>query len=997
MSRRNVELLLLIVAAPLVILLFAMMVANGAGTEDGLSAISFNTLGVPIGIFAAFLAAHVAIRFMAPNADPAILPITFALSGIGIAFVTRLAPASASRQLIWMFLGVAILIIILLAVKHLDRLADYKYTLMLIGVLLLLSPILPGIGTEINGSRLWLKVGDFSFQPGELAKICIVLFLGAYLAQNREMLSVFTWHVGPFRLPSLQTLLPLLVMWAVAFCIVVFEKDLGSALVFFLVFLVMLYVATGKKFYVIVGVLLASIAAVALYQMFGHVQQRVEIWLVPWADAQGTGYQLVQGFYSLADGDLIGVGIGRGLCDFIPYVESDFIFDAIGEETGLLGAAGVLLLYLIFAIRGILIAARAKSDFSSFVSVGLTSIIILQAFIIVGGVTRLIPLTGITLPFISQGGSSLLAGFIIVAFLLRSSNEATGRATELQMTGSFAPVGNAANATADDFDALNAHGTYGAHGSHGKTVTHGKDGAHGNSSNPGATGFLGNLGRGGLSSVAGLTSTTSAESVLGRVSLGKRLNNTMIVYSVLFALLVANLTYIMVIDAGNIQTMPGNNHSIIRESNSERGTIATSDGVVLAQSVEQPDGTYKREYPAGTLAAHVVGYYSTRFGSAGIESTMSEALKGNQNFASWTDVINSMAGVSKPGNDVTLTINSEVQKAAEAAIDGYRGACVVIDPMTGAILAMASSPTYNAADAESILENTASDTNASSELLNRATQALYAPGSTFKTVTLTAALADGVATADSMYDAPAEMDIGNAPVSNFGDKGYGEISVRKAFELSANTVFGQLGVELGPSRLVGGADAFGFDKTFDFELPLAKSLMPDPSEMTTWETAWAADGVPVGEHESPAGPQSTVLQMAMVGCGIANKGVVMEPYIVDGIYNANGSRSYSAASSQLYQATSSQVADEVLDIMRGVVSRGTATDAQIAGVTVAGKTGTAEHGGRPDDSWFVGIADADGARNVVIAIALEEVGSTAHASGKARAVIQAALSAQGVL
>lgn len=985
MSRRNVELLLLIVAAPLVILLFAMMVANGAGTEEGLSDVSFNTLGVPIGIFAAFIAAHIAIRFMAPNADPAILPITFALSGIGIAFVTRLAPASATRQLIWMFVGVAVLIIILLAVKHLDRLANYKYTLMLIGVLLLLSPILPGIGTEINGSRLWLSVAGFSFQPGELAKICIVLFLGAYLAQNREMLSIFTWHVGPFRLPSLQTLLPLLVMWAVAFCIVVFEKDLGSALVFFLVFLVMLYVATGKKFYVIAGVLLASIAAVVLYQMFGHVQQRVEIWLDPWADAQGTGYQLVQGFYSLADGDLIGVGIGRGLCDFIPYVESDFIFDAIGEETGLLGAAGVLLLYLIFAIRGILIAARAKSDFSSFVSVGMTSIIILQAFIIVGGVTRLIPLTGITLPFISQGGSSLLAGFIIVAFLLRSSNEATGRAAELQMTGSFSPV---REAVADSFDEIDAHT---AHGAHGRSVT------PAGSSAPGATGFLGNLGHGGLSSVAGLTSSTSAESVLGRVALGKRLNNTMIVYSVLFALLVANLTYIMVFDAGNIQTMAGNNHSIIRESNSERGTIATSDGVVLAQSVEQPDGTYKREYPAGTLAAHVVGYYSTRFGSAGIESTMSEALKGNQNFASWTDVINSMAGVSKPGNDVTLTINSEVQKAAEAAIDGYRGACVVIDPMTGAVLAMASSPTYNAADAETILENTASDINASSELLNRATQALYAPGSTFKTVTLTAALADGVATAESTYDAPAEMDIGNAPVSNFGDKGYGEISVREAFEVSANTVFGQLGVELGPSRLVDTADAFGFDKTFDFELPLAKSLMPDPSEMTTWETAWAADGVPVGEHESPAGPQSTVLQMAMVGCGIANKGVVMEPYIVDGVYNANGSRSYSAAPSQLYQATSSQVADEVLDIMRGVVSRGTATDAQIAGVTVAGKTGTAEHGGRPDDSWFVGIADADGARNVVVAIALEEVGSTAHASGKARPVIQAALTAQGVL
>lgn len=961
MTKRNTELLLLIVAAPIVIVMFAMMVLNGAGTIDGLHELSFNTLGVPIGIFAAFLLAHLAIRWLAPEADPALLPITFALSGIGIAFVTRLAPAAATRQLLWLFGGVVLMVLVLLAVRKMDKLASYKYTLVIIGVALLLAPMLPGVGTEINGSRLWLIIGDFSFQPGEIAKICIVLFLGAYLAQNREMLSVFTWRLGPVRLPSLGTLLPLLFMWALAFLIVVLEKDLGSALVLFLVFIVMLYVATGKKSYVVIGLVLAAIGATAIYFVLPHVQTRVDIWLDPFADAQGAGWQIVQGLYSLADGDLFGVGIGRGLADMITYVESDFIFAAIGEETGLLGAAGLLLLYLLFAIRGVFTAARARSDFSSFVAIGVTSIIVLQAFIIVGGVTRLIPLTGITLPFVSQGGSSLVAGFIIVGLLLRIGDEATGRETEMAMTGSTRPVGAAAGGAG-----LGAHGVHGA----------------------------------ASAGIAGVGAAGDADrGVLGRVALGKRLTNTMIAFSVLFALLVANLTYIMVIDAQRLQNMPGNNHTIMHEAESERGTISTYDGVVLAQSVEQPDGTYKRVYPAGSLAAHVVGYYSTQYGASGIEADMNDTLRGSENYASWTDVVNSMAGISQPGNDVTLTINSKIQQAAQDAIAGYKGACVVIDPTTGAVLAMASSPTYDVADVDSVLQAAASGGNNddSAQLMNRATQGLYAPGSTFKMVTLAAALQNGVATEDTQFASPSEMEIGNAPVTNFNSTDWGTISLRRAFEVSSNTVFGQVGAALGADRLVAEADAFGFDKTFDFELPLAKSLMPDPDEMTLWETAWAAAGEPVGEHDSPAGPQATVMEMALVGCAMAHDGTIMEPYLVEGVYNANGSRGFTATPQELWRATTPEVAGRVLDVMKGVVTSGSGTDAAVSGVAVAGKTGTAEHEGKQDDSWFVGVADANGAKNVVVALMLEEVGRSVHAAGKARPVIQTALEVNGTL
>ena len=922
MTRRNLELILLCIAAPLVILMFAMLVVNQG------QPLNFNTLGVPIGIFAAFVVAHLAVRKLAPGADPAILPITFALSGIGIAFVTRLRPELAVGQLMWLFVGVAFLVLALLFVRNLDRLARYKYTLMLVGFILLLSPLIPFIGQEIYGSRIWLSIGPFSFQPGELAKIAIVLFLAGYLAANREMLSVFTWRVGPFNLPDIRTLLPLLLMWLISIGIVAFEKDLGSALVFFFVFLVMLYVASGKKTYVIAGVLMMAIGAVGLYFVFDHIQVRVATWLDPFADAQNTGYQLVQTIYSLADGGLFGVGIGRGLADQIPVVESDFIFAAIGEETGLLGAAGLLLLYLCLAIRGMATAARAKSDVSSFAAVGLTAIIILQAFIIVGGVTRLIPLTGLTLPFVSQGGSSLLASFISVALLLRAGDEATGVGEEMRSATSMLPTA----------------------------------------------------------------------SVLGRVALGKRLTRTMVGFSVLFALLVANLTLIMVVQADYYQNMAGNNHTLMQESDTERGSISTYDGVVLAESQQTEDGSYERVYPAGDLASHVVGYYSTQYGTSGIEASENETLKGQQNYASWTDVINAAAGINTPGNDVRLTINSTIQQAAQDALEGETGAAVVMDPSTGAVLAMASSPTYSAGDVEALLEQAAASDGSddAGQLVNRATQGLYAPGSTFKIISLATALQNGIASEDSVYASPGTMEIGNAEVSNFGDESYGDITLQRATALSSNTVFGQLGVQIGAQLLVEGAEAFGFNKDLDFELPVVTSLMPDPDEMTEWETAWASAGEPVGEHESPAGPQASVLEMAMVGCAVANNGTIMQPYLVDSVYNANGERSYQAQATTYLQAITSETASRVKEVLKDVVDYGTGTTAAINGVQVAVKTGTAEHPDG-DDGWFVGMADADSdTPSVVVAIVLEKNESSV-ASAKAGDILETALRVRGEL
>lgn len=918
MTRRNTELLLLCIAAPLVILLFAMVALN----QD--SQLTLDNLTVPLGMFGAFIVAHLAIRKLAPGADPAILPLSFALSGIGIAFITRLAPDLAMKQVGWLFLGVVCMVVVLIAVRNIDKLGNYKYTIMIVGILLLLSPLMPVIGKEIYGSRIWLSIGGFSFQPGELAKICIVIFLAAYLAQNREMLSVFTHRLGPFHIPDLRAAAPLLIMWAIALLVVVFEKDLGSALVLFFVFLTMLYVASGRKPYVVVGLVLIVAGFIAAYFLFSHVQTRVDTWLNPFADYNDSGYQLVQSIFSIADGGLFGAGIGNGLADRIPIVESDFIFAAIAEETGLLGGAGLLLLYLCFAIRGILTAARAKSDVSSFMAVGLTSIIILQAFIIVGGVTRLIPLTGLTLPFVSQGGTSLLTSFIIVGFLLRASDQGTGVGTE----------------------------------------------------------------------IASGTGTINFNGTLGRIALGKRLTGTMIVFSLLFAALVANLTMIMVIQAEYYQNMSINNHTIAKEAAIERGTISTYDNVVLAQSVLQKDGTYQREYPAGKLASHVVGYASDTYGTSGIEAAYNDTLTGTSDYASWIDVLNSYTGNGTAGNDVKLTLNSTIQKAAQESLKGYSGACVVMDPQTGAVLALASSPTYNANDVEKLLSNK----DESSALYNRATQALYSPGSTFKIVSLTTALENNIAKEDTVFSAPASMDIGNAPVTNFGKASYGKITLARATELSANTVYGQLGTEIGSDLLVASAEKFGFNQELAFDLPLTTSLMPNPEEMTEWETAWAAAGEPVGEHESPAGPQATILELALTGCAIANDGVIMQPYLVDSIYNSDGANSFIATPSAMLTACSSETAQRVKTVLEGVVDHGTGTAAGISGVEIAGKTGTAETGKKKDDRLFVGMGPSEDC-SVVVAIILEEAGSDlpGGAAGRAQNVLKTALKVQGDL
>ena len=431
--------------------------------------VSLSTLGVPIALCLAFLAAHISIRWLAPGADPAILPIVFVLSGVGITMLTRLNEAYAVNQVIWLFLSVAAMVGVLFVVRNLDKLAEYKYTLGIVGVALLLLPM-PGCALRSTAPSQ-AGIGSFSFQPGEFAKILIVLFLAFYLAANREALSVSMRQVSPFKVPRIRMLPPLLIMWGISLLLVVFERDLGSALLFFVFFVIMLFVSTGRVSYVVVSSLLLAVGGAFCYRFFGHVQTRINIWLDPWSDAQGGGYQIVQSLYSCRR-RAWWHGTARLPTSIIsPAVSPDFIFSAIGEEMGLLGSSAVLVLFLLLCVRGFATAARAKSDSSAFAAVGLTSALGFQAFLIVGGVTKFLPLTGVTLPFMSQGGTSLLASFIIVALLLRAGDEATGREALIETAGAQDSSRDPFSVAAGRIAAAGAESRMGAHAD---AVVHGK-------------------------------------------------------------------------------------------------------------------------------------------------------------------------------------------------------------------------------------------------------------------------------------------------------------------------------------------------------------------------------------------------------------------------------------------------------------------------------------------------------------------------------------------
>lgn len=441
----------------LVLLVIALAIGVGAYAIVGLAtagSVPADIVGYSAGLVALAVGMHVVLRWRAPYADPVILPVVVALNGLGLAMIYRIDLAYqargrfggfAERQLTWTAVSIVLAAVVLVVLRDHRTLRRYTYTAMVAGLALLMLPLVPGLGAEVNGARIWIRIAEQSFQPAEVGKIVLAVFFAGYLVTNRDTLALAGPRVLGLQLPRARDLGPILLAWVVSLALLVLERDLGTSLLFFGLFVGMLYLATERISWVVIGVGLFLGGAAVAARVFTHVAARFEVWLhaldddVFQRDPGGSG-QLVRGLFGMASGGLFGTGLGEGRPDLVPYAESDFIVASLGEELGLTGLLAILVLYVVLTQRGLRTAIGVRDGFGKLFAGGMAFVVAFQCFVVVGGVTRVIPLTGLTMPFLAYGGSSLLANWIIVALLLRISDSARRPAPQAARPDDAAPA-----------------------------------------------------------------------------------------------------------------------------------------------------------------------------------------------------------------------------------------------------------------------------------------------------------------------------------------------------------------------------------------------------------------------------------------------------------------------------------------------------------------------------------------------------------------------------
>lgn len=433
-KRRGAELVLTVLAVFIGIAAYASV---GLGVEGRIPADTYK-LGGALVLVA--ILAHLVVRRVAPYADPILLPLVIALNGLGLAMIYRIDlgyeqvnpdwTPLANGQLMWTGFGIAAFTIVLVVVRDHRRLQALTYTFGFAAIMLLVLPLLPGIGRNIRGARIWIGLGPFSFQPGEAAKICLAIFFAGYLVVKRDALALAGRRFAGIDLPRGRDLGPILAGWLLSVGILIFQRDLGSSLLFFGLFVVLLYIATERPGWLIVGGLLFVAGAYLSYLAFGHVQVRVDAWLDPFSDPD-RNYQVINGLFGLAHGGILGQGLGQGSPNLTPFGFSDFIATSMGEELGLTGLMAILVIYGLVVERGLRISLTCRDAFGKLLAAGLALSIAIQVFVVVGGVTRLIPLTGLTTPFLAQGGSSVVMNWAIIGLLLRISDQTRRPAPEI--------------------------------------------------------------------------------------------------------------------------------------------------------------------------------------------------------------------------------------------------------------------------------------------------------------------------------------------------------------------------------------------------------------------------------------------------------------------------------------------------------------------------------------------------------------------------------------
>ncbi len=851
-------------------------------------------------VLGTFWTVHLVLVFRRHRGDELLLPIAALLVGLSCIEIDRLEPAQAYHQTIWLVVSVVAMFTFVASIRDYRRLEDYKYLMLVSAIALQVAVML--FGTRVNGARLWIRFGPFfQFQPVEFVKLLLIGFLAAYLRQNRDLLTL--GFGGEERRITLRYLWPLLLVAVCSEFIFVVQRDLGQGLLFFGVFLSMYFVATRR-----LGVVLLSLLAFLgmswiCYHLFAHVRVRFENWLDPWKHATTTGYQMVCALYSLASGGWCGSGVWRGQPWRTPAASTDFIFVSIAEEMGTVVAVAIVACFAILVVRAFRVARAASNDFGSLLACGVGATLACQVFVIVAGTIRMIPMTGITLPFMSYGGTSLVANFLMLGLLLEISHNSEFHAPEPR------------------FD-------------------------------------------------AGVRALTWCAVLLLVAP---------VLYLLAFQMQDGERLAEAVANPRNRDDMRACGAILDRTGRRLAWTASTGPGPVSPPWLAiGPDAV--RRYARGREWGNLVGYRSAVYGLSGLEASLNHFLAGTIDPHNLWQALEEATGRDLRGDNVVLTVDAALQRLAWHEMAGRRGAVVALDPRNGAILAMVSSPGFDSASISRAWRSIVSS--ASAPLLNRAVCGLYPPGSVIKPVVVAEALDAGVITTRDTFDCPGYLVVDGKRMRDAQGEVHGHIDVTAAVAESCNVALGHIAMRMGVARFLHGLRMAGLGTASAPGLSTLPGHLPKSAEVTRSMLAQMGFG---------QGPLLvTPLQVALYTAGLANHGVIEAPHIVSALVTPTGGRA-DVAPRAWRTMCSKAAARAVVPMMEAVVAWGTGTQAQLPGVTVAGKTGTAENPHGQPHAWFVGFAPALAPR-IVVAVVVENGGWGASVAAPiARDVMRAAL------
>ena len=808
-----------------------------------------------------------------PGADRLLLNNMTLLLSIGFIIISRLSFNKALKQFAIVAVSLVIGMLVPLIMKKLAGLKDLGYVFSVIGIVMLAIVLI--LGSTTHGSKLSYSIGGVTFQPSEVVKIVYVFAVAALLGKAKSFIDIVIATV----------------VAASHVLILVLSKDLGSGLIFFVTYLCMLFIATRNYAFLGAGILSGVIASLAAYKIFTHVQVRVQAFLDPFSTIDNQGYQITQSLFAIGCGYFFGTGLYKGVPGDIPYVDSDFIFSAVSEEFGGLFSIGMLLVCISSFIVIMRVSMKAKGRFYRLLAVGFGTLYIFQVFLTVGGGIKFIPLTGVTLPFVSYGGTSVLASVLVFYVVIAVMNDCYEKEKDIELNG--APDNIRKARTVETWITVGSFGCV----------------------------FL-----------------------------------AMIIY---FCVYVAN----------NEQKLINNSYNsrqkILAQENT-RGSIYDRGGKVLAETVTDSLGREYRQYPYSGLFAHSVGF-STK-GKTGIEASENYYLI-NSNIPLSSKVENDVAGKKNPGNNVYTTLDYELQKVAADSLGVCKGAVIVSEVKTGKVLAMVSKPDFDPNTVAYDWDKYLADTSPDAVLLNRATQGMYAPGSTFKIVTALEYIKEHPDDYDKYsFTCNGRFKKDDINISCYHGSVHGGVDLYKSFAKSCNSSFANIGVGLDRKKYSKTIDDLGFNKNLPIDINYSVSKLAVDEDTSDYDMAQ----ISIGQGKAGISP----MHLNMITNAIANGGSVYKPMLVDHISDAEGKIIKQYDPEEYCRMMSKEEADVLTQLMIGVVENGTGTRLKSDYYQAAGKTGSAEYGGGPADShaWFTGFAPALDPQ-ISVTIIVESIGS----------------------